>query len=501
MAAKILTKALVLLTLAFLICIPNLYILAQAPALSTPIKPVKSSPAVPDPAGLPTETLQPSPDTPERPWIRHYDQTLTMKMRLAVKEAGGGTKILISLDQALDLVKRMDSLTVGIPKIVYVVGWQYDGHDSKYPAFFEVNAGLKRPQDASALDSLKWFMQAAKQYHTTVSVHINMRDAYENSPLWKTYVDHDLIQRGANGQLSKGGVWGGEQSYRVCYTKEWNAGYTQKRIDQLLNLLPIESAGTIHIDAFLTSPCVGQGVSLENEILSQRKIYRYFRDHNVDVTGEFAGNYRTDWPDVVGLQPMAWWLSESLEEYMRRPASLFTGGEGVDNLHENISLGGKLFGSSMHGEDIFEKDPQNLPGFLREFCLMTVPWYYLNEHKRLSVEVTPQSSTASFEGWILSRVNLSGRIAITERGRVLRDGDDILMPAGWLKDRSLIAYSARGYHDKSWELPPDWKAVRRINVSEITPSGQLSLHPLTVEHGKVLLTMSPDHAELLTPAE
>jgi hypothetical protein len=49
----------------------------------------------------------------------------------------------------------MDHLTLGLPKIVYLVGWQFSGHDSKYPSWGVVNESLKRPQDATALGSLK----------------------------------------------------------------------------------------------------------------------------------------------------------------------------------------------------------------------------------------------------------------------------------------------------------------------------------------------------------
>ncbi len=94
--------------------------------------------------------------TPEQPWIHRYDQTLTMKVMVALKKPSGGTDVQLSPDQTLEVIKKIDSLTLGIPKIIYLVGWQYDGHDSKYPAFFEANAGLKRAQDASALDSLNF---------------------------------------------------------------------------------------------------------------------------------------------------------------------------------------------------------------------------------------------------------------------------------------------------------------------------------------------------------
>lgn len=429
---------------------------------------------------------------PERPWIHRYDQTLTMKVIVALKKAGGGTTILLDLDHALSTVQKIDELTLGIPKIVYLVGWQYDGHDSKYPAFFEVNPGLKRPQDATALDSLKWFMREARRYHTTVSVHINMRDAYQNSPLWQEYRDHDLLIRGEDGKLVQGGIWGGDQSYLVCYTREWNAGYTQKRLNQLLALLPIQEAGTLHIDAFHTDECAGQGISREQETETQKKIYRFLRDRGIDVTSEFLSDFRID--PLVGLQPMAWWFRrQGLEDYLVRPASLYTGG--VDE-----TLGGKLFGTSMHGEEIVGKDAQRLPGFLREFCLQTVPWYYLNRHERLRVDLTPEASEAFFSGDTVTRVDRAGRITMTEQGRTIRDGDDILIPALWLERLSLVAYSAEGYTSRWWELPPDWKGQTEVKTEEITASGLLAGDTLHVVNGRIQLTLKPDQGVLLTPS-
>jgi hypothetical protein len=437
---------------------------------------------------------------PERPWMHRYDQTLTLKMILALKKPNGGTNVLLNLDEALEVIKKIDNLTLGIPKIIYVVGWQYDGHDSKYPAFFEVNPALKRPQDGTALESLKWLMSAASQYHTRVSIHINLRDAYRNSPLWQTYVDHDLLQRDTNGQLIKGGIWDGDQAYFVCYTREWEAGFTQKRIDELLALLPLEKEGTIHIDAFHTSSCPEQGVTREQETETQRKIFRYFRDRNMDVTSEFAGDFRLD--PLVGLQPMAWWFVETPREYLARPASLYTGGVGASrDDHSKISLGGQLFGSSMHGEEIIGKDPRNLPDFLRQFCLQTVPWYFLNRHKRLRIEMTAEASTAYFAGDIQSRVDPGGRIEITDHGRRLRDGDDILMPAGWLSGRALIAYSADGFQAKKWALPAEWRDVKKIRVEGITLEGKTAMRSIIVVDGHVVLTSQPDNAELLTPEQ
>jgi len=124
---------------------------------------------------------------PEPPHFHVYHQTLVMKICLANKRPNGGCRVLMTFEQALDVIRRLDHLTCGIPKIIYLVGWQYNGHDLKYPSWDGVNERLKRPQDATAADSLRWLMQAAFAYNTTVSLHVSMIDASEESPLFQTY--------------------------------------------------------------------------------------------------------------------------------------------------------------------------------------------------------------------------------------------------------------------------------------------------------------------------
>jgi hypothetical protein len=169
---------------------------------------------------------------PSRPFIHQYHQALTMKIK-ACSEEGIVNR---TFEQALEMIWELDVLTRGIPKIIYLCGWQYDGHDTGYPAWDIVNPKLKRSQDATALDSLKWLMEEAFKYNTTVSLHINMLDINEPSPMWDTYVEHDLIARNADGSL-KAYLWG----YPISYTREWNAGFTQIRIDQLVEMLIISS--------------------------------------------------------------------------------------------------------------------------------------------------------------------------------------------------------------------------------------------------------------------
>ena len=114
-------------------------------------------------------------------------------MYLAQPDGKGGSTVFMTFAQALENLKIVDHITRGMPKIAYLMDWQYRGHDDKHPAWHEVNETLKRPTDATALASFLWLKREAQKYNTIVSVHINMTDAYPNSPLWDDYVKADLF--------------------------------------------------------------------------------------------------------------------------------------------------------------------------------------------------------------------------------------------------------------------------------------------------------------------
>lgn len=273
-----------------------------------------------------TKTLK-----PERPYIIDYTKTLTYKLFLAQRTDGGKkTDVKINFEQALDIIKKLDKLTLGMNKVVYLVGWQFNGHDSKYPAWSEVNAALKRDVDKTAADSLVWLMNEAYKYNTTVSLHINMNDAYEDSPLWDEYVKKDVIKKNGDGSLMKGGVWDGVQCYLVSLTREWEEGLAQARIDALCEMLPIERAGTVHIDAMMAKPDPGHNYSMEDEQKTRNKIFRYWREHGIDVTSEFVyyespSSYIEPSDHLIGLQPLAYHFCQTLEDYMKRPSGLICG--------------------------------------------------------------------------------------------------------------------------------------------------------------------------------
>ena len=458
-----------------------------------------------------------SADVVVAPFYRDYHQTLVLKLFLGME----GTPVerlrneplfrkphdvLCTFEQALETVRRTDQLTRGIPKIVYLVGWQKGGHDHGYPSWDEVNPRLKRASDTDALTSLRWLIREARRYNTTVSLHLNMTDAYQQSPLWDEYVAKDCLAKDAEGKLLSPGIqMEGEPMYNVVFPREWAEGLAQRRIDRLIARVPeLREGHTIHIDVFIAQREGGQpispwhaqpahgGLDPARYVETQRLIFKYWRDRGFDVTGEGIFWAHPPGEGFTGLQSMSWWYPGDSGYQMRIPEVLMARGR----THRDGD-GDFRFGSSMHGEEIWQRDLEGMSGFLGMFCRTTLPWYYLSRHQRVRLE----QGTLVYSGGLTAGTE-NGRRIIRQGDFVLREDDHLFVPALWKgREREIIAYSRSGYSGRAWRLPADWSGVRRVDVSVITAEG---LRPraavLPVEDGRVVLSLEADQAVSIRPA-
>jgi hypothetical protein len=364
---------------------------------------------------------------------------------------GGDGKMrqkFLTYEQALKVIKMVHELTCGIPQVVLLTGWQYEGHDSKYPAWGAASEHLKRDCDATAEESLRWLMREARKYNCLVALHINMFDAYEDSPLFQGYLEKDIIAKDKNGKPIVGNRWWGMDCYHVSYTQEWKHGLAQKRIDDLIAMVPeIRDHHCIYIDAFLgarkadqqgpISPYLGYGK--EEEARTMRKIFRYWRDRGIDVASEHVKACRAD--RFVGLQPYSCAEAKRIAD-----------------------LSDSLYTSSPYHPGFTNTKP--IKGFHEGFCLKTLPYYYKNH----------PAGSANFDGII--------------------DGTDICMPALWCREPTLIAYSKDGCKDKIWKLPDGWRAVENVHVAGIADTNTARI--VTVSEGVITLSLGPDEPVKIT---
>lgn len=449
---------------------------------------------------------------PERFYMNPYHQMQVMKIMLSMPDGKGGTNVYYTFEQALSVIKQIDAVSRGLPKIIFLVGWQYNGHDDKYPAWFQVNDALKRDCDATGKESLLWLAKEARKYNTKVSVHVNMTDAYMDSPLWNEYFSKGFISRNLDGSPLEIGVWNGKKAYQVCYKNEWNSGYSVKRINALLEMLPfIQETGAIMIDAFFSRENPYEKISQEEEESYQRKIFRYFRAKGIDVTHESFNRLREGRDHFIGLNPWFLWFEATETDYMKYPAHVATGGASFlfakqfPELTKELLQLGFLFGMSGRGEDCFGDVDNNLTPiknwlkkYRYQFYIGTLPYVYLNRYKRERLEGVKENRIAYYNDDLIVSLKDS---TIIHHGRLLRDKDNLFMPAIWRAEREYIAYSAKGYENKTWQLPPDWSDVYSVDIYKITASGLLYKSSVNCKEGEITFSLSKDEAVSIFPSK
>lgn len=363
-----------------------------------------------------------------------YTKTMMMKLKMADPDRKGGSTIYCNAEKALEIIKGVDKITLGIKKIIYLVGWQYLGHDDKYPAFFDVNKGIKRPNDKTSYDSLIWLMNEAKKYNTVVSVHINFTDAYTDSPLYDEYVKANALIRTASGKPAKIEKYNGKVCYKISYKEEWESGLFKKRVDKFLSLFPIEAAGTVHVDNFQCYVNRAPFVSAEEMQYYRNLMIDYLREKGIDITSEFTyregkgsvllyGRITRDFTPtrypiaLLNRIPAVWWADKmTIEEYFAYYPHVWGGGLPKNEKARNMFYG------NIHGEDAFLKDNWQ-EQFTREFCMINLPFFYLNAKKRVGFTDSRRSAVTYSDGTVSSADG-----TIISGGMKVKDKDSVFLP-------------------------------------------------------------------------
>ncbi|MDR1583742.1 MAG: endo-alpha-N-acetylgalactosaminidase family protein [Prevotellaceae bacterium] len=430
------------------------------------------------------------------PYRHDYSQTWTTKMFLAKPDGKGGSDVKITFGQALEIIRRVDTLTLGVPKIIYLVGWQYNGHDDKYPAFFEVNPALKRKEDATAEESLRWLMREARKYHTAVSLHINMTDAYDNSPLWQEYVENDLISKNSNGSLKVIGEYNKFKAYQINYRNEWEKGYTQMRIDRLLQLLPeLKDVATIHIDAWIARPSEGHNESVIMEADYQRKALQYWNMKGIDVTSEWVMDYMT------GLVPLAWHFNGFVQmDYLRIPAGVYTGTGINPDIRESDHDLGFLFGVSSYGEPIW-KTPvidEWIHALTKDFMLKCPQYFFLNRLERLGVDGSGKNRIARYSRQV--SVSLADS-TVRQQNRILRRKNTVSFPAVWRDDAGVIIYTDEPDGKYRFDIPFEWGDARNVTLYRFTSNGWLPADKIRIKDNAFVAVLESETPYYAVPSE
>lgn len=212
----------------------------------------------------------------------------------------GGTEEEITFDEVLERIKEFAVQTDSSACVMYLLGWQYTGHDTGYPSVKEVNKNL------GGYERLVNLIREARKYHVTVTFYDNYDDSYPNHPEW----DPDVICRDPQGNLMRGGAWDGEQSYLISsYKYAVKSGLDRVRFT--LNRYPVRDAYFIDVLAggynggrkydFNPESPAGAIKNFEGKLM----IIDEFNKHGVgvateDFTGYFVGHVVT-FGDIIAF--------------------------------------------------------------------------------------------------------------------------------------------------------------------------------------------------------
>ncbi len=326
-----------------------------------------------------------------------------------------------------------------------------------------------------------------------------MTDAYEDSPLWDTYVKNDLISKNRDKSLMVIGNYNNRKAYQINYKNEWDSGWTQRRIDSLINLVPeLKNAATIHIDAWIARESKGHYESLVTESEYQKKALHYWASRGIDVTSEWVMDYMT------GLVPFAWHFNaRTQEDYLDVPANIYTGsGINPDVKYSDFDLG-FLFGQSMYGEPLWPTWQKNKEAaknwdkiFAAKFYLNCLQYFYLNELDRVSVSGTGDNRVTEFSKGV--KVSLKDSI-VSRHGVVLREKNDVLFPVIWKETPTLAAFSLEGTSHGIYRLFGEWGYFAKLNMYEVGIDGTKYVDKVMVKDGSVKLNLKAGQPYILQP--
>jgi hypothetical protein len=195
--------------------------------------------------------------------------------------AGGYAPPVTTFAQTLDVIRSVSRATGNARQYVVLVGWQFSGHDTGYPALNQVN------ERVGGLRGLRKLIDDAGKYRATIMYHINVNDAYQRSPLF----DRSVLQLNREGQPY---IWSfqfkdGPPDYRISDTKQFRSGYFQKRVQALLDLVPVRDA--IQLDTFRNTDISfgpGENIGIVAETTYGGKILDWFSARGIAPSIEGA---------------------------------------------------------------------------------------------------------------------------------------------------------------------------------------------------------------------
>lgn len=359
-----------------------------------------------------------------------------------------GAKDFTTFDEALGVIRKVHALAPWLKQVVYLVGWQYQGHDTGYPATDQFNTRL------GGLEALRRVATEAAQYNAVLSYHDNFDDAYRDSPQW----DESVIARDNRGELRKGGVWAGGQSYILAFKKYAEKAGIQ-RVRQTVAQMPVRES--YHIDVLSAVPLRRDfnpqaPENTRDSLAGKFAIIDEFNRRGIDVTSEgftapFVGRIGHGWhfwyrnePRFAGDEPIPF-------VPMIYHGGPTTYGRGGDVPTASFCPQSVLYGATYARDWNKHVKPQMMADAI---YAIVVPWTYLRDRKMEGYERHGDLRRVTYAADTFVEVNeANGQWRVVVDGRLLVENDLVVV-----EKRDLVAVYSRTPRQVTVKLPAGFRS-------------------------------------------
>lgn len=380
--------------------------------------------------------------------------------------------VLTTWEEARRIIRYVHDLSGGLPQLAYLVGWQYDGHDTGYPALDRLN-----PRLGSRQELLDLIARARTEYRCTVSVHANVDDSYREHPQW----EEALICRDVDGSLMRWEIFNGKQSYHLSHTKDVESGSIFRRLDEMLALVPVQR--TLHLDAFRSSNWsweedgfIGDAEELFCGLIP---VLEHLASRGIDVSTEGLNGTRIE---PAGLFSAFWHLQELHPQIYH--GKLLGGGRG--NEAHRYAVGAAididLSGVMLRTRPAEIADLVGLGAMLNRFLLA---------HEMLDYRSRGRVVTVRYRDGVEARHDRDG-LRVMQGETLIADETTRFLPFG---DRIYVYSTTAGRIER--RLPDGWSDASLQAIPLLPASGRRPL-PVTVRDGRVAIFLEERMPVLIT---
>jgi hypothetical protein len=383
-----------------------------------------------------------------------------------------------SFDEALDIVKKMYCLTDGGPQVLYLVGWQFEGHDTGYPYVLSVNPKV------GTQDDLRRVIEEGHKYNAVITMHDNYDDAYI-SP----YFNKEDIALNQKGNMLKGWAWSAGMSYILSLKRYRQLGFMQERVQKMVELFGIHTS--YHLDVMtsevrrydfnpLWMSASDIGLQEKKEIINE------FNHYGIDITSECLSH------PFVGHIGFAYWTRYNAksclylgEEIIPLTSMIYHGTiqynsayEGIMDILDSLILGG--YAGLGEVQQIEAKH-------LRGYYLLSMPMGLLYDHQICDYKIDGSKIHIGYGNNSYIQIDKKAKTyEIVLDGRLI--GRDWSTFAPGFRPGSYLAFSLHG-GELQYPAPEGWldgSIVRAVTLNEEGEGPEVSCF---IQHGMIRMNV------------